>query len=179
MNIEIFNFFHDLVCNFGSILRIIPFNVRALDILSQYFPFSFEANIIIKDSKDKLFFRVSPEGSCLIPNRNRYATMTIISNESTMLEIIRGRASLLREFNFGTVSISNLKQNYMYRIILLGMILNSKKKYDERGKILAKLPISPVRAFLALLLNERFSGLFAFSINKILKKLILKLILKP
>ncbi|MBD3227268.1 MAG: hypothetical protein GF329_03690, partial [Candidatus Lokiarchaeota archaeon] len=136
MDPEIETFFKQFVENFKPIFKLIPIQNKPINILIQYFPMVFEANFIVKDVDEEFYFKISPEYSTYRKIRNPYSMMTITLTEDILLEIIRGEKTILREFNYGNIHISNLKQNYMYRIIILGMLINSKRDFDDRRKLL-------------------------------------------
>ncbi|MHA1270750.1 MAG: hypothetical protein ACTSPY_13235 [Candidatus Helarchaeota archaeon] len=174
---EIYQFFKDLVRNLKPIMKLIPQNNIAINILSQYYPLTFEANVIISDINEEFYFRISPESCIILKKRNPIADMSLVANKEIFMNIIEGKTSLLREFNFDRIYISNLKQVYMYRIILLGILIQSKEKYDQRYRILQLLPIKFVRHFLEIILIKRVSS-FMLLIIKRISNLIVKILLK-
>ncbi|MHA1693994.1 MAG: hypothetical protein ACTSWR_00360 [Candidatus Helarchaeota archaeon] len=171
MSEEIYKFFEELVRDYKILLELVPVNNNAINIITQYFPLNFEANFIISDTGEEFFIRISPESNVIKKRRNPFSIMTIITDKNTLLKIIRRQTSILREFNFQNLHISNLKQVYMYRIILLGMLIQSKAEYDNRRKILRFLPIKIIRNFLLIFLEDKSFVL----IKLILKKLIPKI----
>ncbi|MHA1229596.1 MAG: hypothetical protein ACTSRP_00750 [Candidatus Helarchaeota archaeon] len=173
----IYEFFKELVEDIEPILKILPINNPTINILMQYFPIIFESNIIINDTNEQFYFIISPEHSSIKRGKNRYSSMTIISDESTFLRIIRGKSSILREFNFQNLWISNLKFSYMYRIILLGLLVQSKQKYDKRQKILKMIPVKVLKNFLTFILSDKIFKIIKLLINKFSSKLV-KLLLK-
>jgi hypothetical protein len=176
MNLEIEKYFIDLVENYKPVFKLLPVNNNAVNILLQYFPLLFEANFIIKDTKEEFYFRISPEYSTFSKKRNPYAMMSIILNEKICFDIIKGKKSLLREFNRGKIHISNLKQVYMYRIILLGMIFQSKREETTMTKLLRVLPINIIKNGIQILLSERISNIIFKLVNKFSQKLVDRLL---
>jgi hypothetical protein len=102
--------------------------------------------------------------------------MSIILNEKICFDIIKGKKSLLREFNRGKIHISNLKQVYMYRIILLGMIFQSKREETTMTKLLRVLPINIIKNGIQILLSERISNIIFKLVNKFSQKLVDRLL---
>lgn len=176
MNLEIEKYFTDLVENYKPILKLLPIYNNAVKILVQYFPLLFEANFIIKDTSDGFYFRISPEYSTFCKKINPYAMMSITLNEDTCLDIIKGKKSLLREFNMGNIDISNLKQVYMYRIILMGIIFQSKQEENTINKLLRILPIDIIKILIQILLSERISNIIFKLVNKFSQKLVDRLL---
>ncbi|TFF85909.1 MAG: hypothetical protein EU551_03005 [Promethearchaeota archaeon] len=176
MNLEIEKYFIDLVENYKPLLKLLPIYNNAVNILLQYFPLLFEANFIIKDTGEEFYFRIAPEYSTVSKKRNPYAMMSIILNEQTCFDIIKGRKSLLREYNRGIINISNLKQVYMYRIILLGMIFQSKREDNTINKLLQILPLNIIKNFIQILLSERVSNIIFKLVNKFSQKLVDRLL---
>lgn len=177
MNLEIEKYFTDLVENYKPVLKLLPVYNNAVNILLQYFPLLFEANFIIKDTGEEFYFKISPEYSNFSKKRNPHAMISIIiPNEKTCFDIIKGRKSLLREFNMGNIHISNLKQVYMYRIILLGIIFQSKREDNTINKLLRILPINIIKSFIQILLCERVSNIIFKLVNKFSQKLVDRLL---
>jgi hypothetical protein len=58
MNLEIEKYFIDLVENYKPVFKLLPVNNNAVNILLQYFPLLFEANFIIKETKEEFYFRI-------------------------------------------------------------------------------------------------------------------------
>ena len=121
--------------------------------------------------------RISHESCELKRKKNIYSWTTIILDEKTCIKIIEGKSSILREFNFGNIQISNLKQMYMYRIILLDILIENKKKLEKRSKLIQLLPGSIIRSILQIFLMDKFSGIIKLLINtfsKIITNLLLE-----
>jgi len=175
MRDEIFLFFNELIENFSSIFKLIPINNKEINILNQYFPISIEANFIIQDKSKEYFIRLSPEYSLIQLKRNPFAMMTLVMDEKTCLKIINGKSTILREFNFGRIQVSNLKQTYMYRIILLGLIFEYKRKYENRLKIIKKIYPSIIKSFFEILMKNGVSTILNIIINK-MSRIIVKIL---
>jgi hypothetical protein len=129
-----------------NVLAVVP-STAELDLVGQLFPLRFEANIIVTD-KGAYYFMISPNGAFIQKRLRGDSSMTLRAEQSTWLQIIAGRKSLTQEYNRGNVKMSNARANFMYKLVLLSVLFETKDRIVRVGRILSVFPISILRAIL-------------------------------
>lgn len=129
-----------------NILAILP-NNDELDLIGQYFPLRFEANILVSD-KNAYYFMISPQGGYIQHGTRALSLMTLKSDQSTWLQILNGHKSLMQEYNRGNIKMSNARANFMYKLVSLGILFEMRSRIVRTGRILRVFSFSILRAFL-------------------------------
>jgi len=129
-----------------NILALLPF-IEELDLIGQYFPLRFEANILIAEKK-AYYFMVSPNGSFIQQGIRDESSMTLKAEQVTWLQIFNGRKSLTQEYNRGNVKMSNARSNFMYKLVLLSVLFETNDRIIRIGRILSIFPLLILRALL-------------------------------
>ncbi len=133
------------------ITALLPKNDE-LELINQYFPIRFEANIIVSN-KATYYFMVSSNGSFIKRGSRSISLMTLKADATTWLHILNGHKSLTQEYNRGNVTMSNARANFMYKLVLLSILFETRTRIIRTGRILSIFPLSFVRAFLKITLK--------------------------
>lgn len=142
----IYNLLEQFTCAVKNVLAVVP-STEELDLIGQLFPLRLEANIIVTD-KGTYYFMISPNGAFIQKGLRGESSMTLKAEQSTWLQIITGRKSLTQEYNRGHVMMSNARANFMYKLVLLSMLFETKDRIMRVGRILSIFPFSILRAIL-------------------------------
>jgi len=133
------------------VIAILPKNDE-LELVNQYFPIRFEANIIVLD-KATYYFMISSNGGFIKRGSRFVSLMTLKADETTWLHILNGHKSLTQEYNRGNVTMSNARANFMYKLVLLSILFETRTRIIRVGRILSFFPISFIRTFLKIILK--------------------------
>ncbi|HUY01520.1 MAG TPA: hypothetical protein VMV49_18295 [Candidatus Deferrimicrobium sp.] len=129
-----------------NIFTILPMS-KELGLIGQYFALRIEANILVSD-KSAYYFLITPNGGYIKRGTRDISLMTLKANQKTWLQILNGQKSLMQEYNRGNVTMSNARTNFMYKLVLLGILFESRNRITRAGRILSPLPLSILRIFL-------------------------------
>ncbi len=135
-----------------NLLALVP-KKKEFEVVEQYFPLRFEANIIVSD-KATYYFMVSENGGFIRHGLRALSLISLKADYSTWLQILNGSKSLMQEYNRGHVTMSNARANFIYKLALLSVLFESRSRIVRAGRILKVFPLSFLRAFLLNLLNN-------------------------
>lgn len=129
-----------------NLLAILP-KTKESDLIGQYFPLRFEANILVSD-KAAYYFMVSQSGGFIKRGRRSISLMTLKANQVTWLQILNGHKSLMQEYNRGNVILSNARANLLYKLVLLSVLFETRDRIARAGRMLRIFPLTIIRTFL-------------------------------
>jgi len=141
---KLYEHLYHFVHAFGPIFNRLPTNLQSIRTFTSFLALKFEANIVIKDLNQKLYFRVSLEDYYIRKRNFDFCELTLVSDSKTWIRIFSGQETLMGAYNLGKVGMTNVREQYVLRTAFLSGILFSfagkKQRLIRAGKYM-KFPL--------------------------------------
>jgi len=142
---------------FGPIFNRLPTNLEAIRTFTSFLPLKLEANIVVMDLNQKLYFRVSFEDYYIKRRNFDFCELTLVSDSKTWIRIFSGKETLMGAYNLGKVLMTSVREQYLLKTALLSGILFSfagkKQRLMRAGKymrfpLFSRRILTPIMAIL-------------------------------
>lgn len=144
MSSKIFSFIEEFTGAFGPIIGILPENLPPLQLFSSFLPLNFNANIIVEDTGEKYYFKVSPGGSLVKKGLFRSCPRTLTASNKVWIQIFMGKKTIMGSFNRGELIMTDVRVQYILRLAFLSEIMfnfaEKRHRLIRTGKYL-KFPL--------------------------------------
>jgi hypothetical protein len=153
-----FRYLSDFTNTLGSILAIVPSNIKPIYILSNYVPIKFEANINVKGlhSRDYYIY-LGLNGHVVREGSSKNCNLTLSGELLDWIAIFKNKQTLLGACNMGKIDATGVREHFILRMTLYSELIQN---FNTRIRILGTLG-KLLKIFSKSILRETISRLYS------------------